>query len=41
MLGRNKHEYEEQHDESFFFSVILKYSLSSSGPALPEANAIV
>ena len=40
MLGRDKYEYEEQHNESFF-SVILEYFLFSSGPALPEANAIV
>ena len=40
MLGRDKYEYEEQDNKSFF-SVILKYLLFWPGPALPEANAIV
>lgn len=40
MLGRDKYGSEEQHTESFF-SVIFKYILFSSGPAIPEESTTV
>lgn len=40
MVSRNKYEYEEQDNESFF-SVIFKYILFSSGPIVLEENVMV